>query len=143
LQKLHRQFEGDFKLRYHLAPPILAARDPTTGELRKRAFGGWMRHAFKVLARLRRLRGTAFDVFGYTWERGMERQLIADYQVLLREIATALSPDNHPLAVEIASLPEQIRGFGHIKQCNVERVKAREAELLAMLRNVKAAPSAA
>jgi indolepyruvate ferredoxin oxidoreductase len=143
LQKLHRQFEGDFKLRYHLAPPILAVRDPASGELRKRAFGGWMRHVFGLLARLRRLRGTAFDIFGYTRERGMERQLIADYEVLLREIVTVLSPDNHPLAVEIAALPEQIRGFGHIKQCNVERVKAREAELLAMLRSAKAAASAA
>jgi indolepyruvate ferredoxin oxidoreductase len=143
LAKLNRQFEGDFKLEYHLAPPILGSRHPTTGELRKRAFGPWMRHGFKLLARMRGLRGTAFDIFGYTQERRMERQLIVDYEVIIREVATVLSPDNHALAVEIADLPEQIRGFGHIKQCNVERVKAREVELLAMLRSAKAPASAA
>ncbi|MBO0758893.1 MAG: 2-oxoacid:acceptor oxidoreductase family protein, partial [Bradyrhizobiaceae bacterium] len=140
--KLRQQFEGELRLQFHLAPPILAARDGT-GASRKRAFGSWMFYAFKLLARLRRLRGTAFDIFGYTRERRMERQLIIDYEAIMRELATALSPDNHALAIEIASLPEQIRGFGHIKQRNLERVKAREAELLAMLRNVKAAPSAA
>jgi indolepyruvate ferredoxin oxidoreductase len=142
LAKLREQFEGELRLQFHLAPPILAGRD-ATGALRKRAFGSWMFYAFKVLARLRRLRGTAFDIFSYTRERRMERQLIVDYEATLRELATALGPDNHALAIEIASLPEQIRGFGPIKQRNLERVKAREAELLAMLRNAKAAPSAA
>jgi indolepyruvate ferredoxin oxidoreductase len=143
LAKLNRQFEGDFKLEYHLAPPILGSRNPTTGELRKRAFGPWMRQGFKLLARMRGLRGTAFDIFGHTQERRMERQLIVDYEAILRELSVAVTPDNHALAVEIADLPEQIRGFGHIKQCNVERVKAREAELLAMLRSAKAPASAA
>jgi indolepyruvate ferredoxin oxidoreductase len=142
LAKLREQFEGELRLQFHLAPPILAGRD-ATGTLRKRAFGSWMFYVFKVLARLRRLRGTAFDIFSYTRERRMERQLIVDYEATLRELATALGPDNHALAIEIASLPEQIRGFGPIKQRNLERVKAREAELLAMLRNAKAAPSAA
>jgi len=143
MAKLRRQFEGDFKLEYHLAPPILAARNPTTGELRKRAFGPWMLGAFKVLARLRHLRGTPFDIFGYTEERRMERQLIVDYAAIVGELASVLRPDNHALAVEIAGLPEQIRGFGPIKQCNVERVEVREAELLAMLRGATATPSAA
>jgi indolepyruvate ferredoxin oxidoreductase len=143
MEKLRRQFEGDFKLEYHLAPPILASRHPTTGELRKRAFGPWMLGAFKLLARLRRWRGTPFDIFGYTQERRMERQLIVDYAAMIGELASVLSPDNHALAVEIACLPEQIRGFGPIKQCNVERVKAREAELLAMLRGATVRPSAA
>jgi indolepyruvate ferredoxin oxidoreductase len=142
LATLREQFEGELRLQFHLAPPILAVRD-ATGALRKLAFGSWMFYAFKVLARLRRLRGTAFDIFGYTRERRMERQLIVDYEVTLQELATALSPDNHALAVEIASLPEQIRGFGPVKQRNVERVKARQAELLAMLRNAKGAPAAA
>jgi indolepyruvate ferredoxin oxidoreductase len=142
LGKLHQLFEGELRLQFHLAPPILAARD-ATGALRKRAFGSWMFYAFKLLARLRRLRGTAFDIFGYTRERRMERQLIVDYETIVRELATALTPDNHPLTIEIASLPEQIRGFGHIKQRNLERVKAHEAELLAMLRNAEATPSAA
>jgi indolepyruvate ferredoxin oxidoreductase len=143
LAKLNRQFEGDFKLEYHLAPPILGSRNPTTGELRKRAFGPWMRQGFKLLARMRGLRGTAFDIFGHTQERRMERQLIVDYEAILRELSVAVTPDNHALAVEIADLPEQIRGFGHIKQCNVEGVKAREVELLSMLRSAKASASAA
>jgi indolepyruvate ferredoxin oxidoreductase len=142
-QKLQRQFEGNFKLEYHLAPPIFTSRDPATGMPRKHAFGSWMVHAFRLLARMRRLRGTAFDIFGYTRERRMERQLIADYEAVVGELGGVLSVDNHALAVEIASLPEQIRGFGPIKQCNVERTRAREAELLAMLRSAKATPSAA
>src|SRR5262249_49191795 len=108
-----------------------------------RAFGAWMAHVFRLLARMRRLRGTAFDIFGYTRERRMERQLIVDYEKMLSELAAVLSIDNHTLAVEIASLPEQIRGFRPIKQCNVERTRARENELLAMLRHAKATPSAA
>jgi len=141
--KLHRQFEGNFKLQFHLTPPLLASRDPVTGESRKRAFGPWMMVAFKLLARLRRLRGTPLDVFGRTQERRMERALIADYEAVVRELATVLCPDNHALAVELASLPEQIRGFGHIKMRNVEKAKAREADLLAMWRGRDATASAA
>jgi indolepyruvate ferredoxin oxidoreductase len=142
-KKLQRQFEGDFTLQYHLAPPLLASRDPATGEPRKRVFGPWMRHVFKLLARLRRLRGTVFDIFGYTQERRMERRLIADYEAIVRELAVSLNPDNHALAVEIASLPAKIRGFGHVKQRNVESAKACEAELLALLRSKDAPASAA
>jgi indolepyruvate ferredoxin oxidoreductase len=143
LRKLQRQFEGDFTLEYHLAPPILASRDPATGEPRKRAFGPWMRHVFRLLARLRWLRGTPFDIFGYTKERRMERRLIAEYEAIIRELAASLTPDNHALAVEIASVPARIRGFGHIKARNVENAKSCEAELLALLRNEKAPASAA
>jgi indolepyruvate ferredoxin oxidoreductase len=135
IKKLQRQFDGDFTVDYHLAPPLLARHDPATGEPKKRAFGPWMRHVFKVLAWLRPLRGTALDVFGYTQERRMERRLIADYEAILRELSTSLSPDNHALAVEIASLPAKMRGFGHIKARNVKSAKACEAELLAVLRN--------
>ena len=142
LKKLQRQFAGDFTLQYHLAPPLLASRDPATGALRKRAFGPWMGRAFKLLARLRRLRGTPLDIFGYTAERRMERRLIAEYEATLRELAASLTPGNHALAVEIASLPGRIRGFGHVKAKNVEAAKACEAELLAHLRR-KEAPAAA
>src|SRR5207245_256236 len=115
---------GDFKIEFHLAPPLLARRDPATGEPRKHVFGPWMMRAFKLLARLRRLRGTVFDVFGYTQERRMERALTTDYAALLHELAHTLRPDNHALAVELASLPQQMRGFGHIKMRNIERAKA-------------------
>jgi indolepyruvate ferredoxin oxidoreductase len=143
LKKLQRQFDGDFTVDYHLAPPLLARHDPATGEPKKRAFGPWMRHVFKLLAWLRPLRGTALDIFGYTQERRMERRLIANYEAILRELSTSLSPDNHALAVEIASLPAKMRGFGHIKARNVESAKACEAELLALLRNKDSQVSAA
>jgi indolepyruvate ferredoxin oxidoreductase len=98
---------------------------------------------FKLLARLRPLRGTPLDVFGYTQERRMERRLIADYEALLHELAASLTPDNHALAVEIASLPAKIRGFGHIKARNVETAKACEVELLALWRRKDSSASAA
>ena len=134
LRQLHRQFEGDFTLEFHLAPPLFAKRDPVTGELQKRGYGPWMLSAFRVLAGLKRLRGTRLDIFGRTAERRMERQLIADYAAVITELGAALSPDNHALAVEIARLPEQIRGYGHIKDRNLAKVKAREASLLAAFR---------
>jgi indolepyruvate ferredoxin oxidoreductase len=140
---LRRQFDGDISLRYHLAPPLLARRDPATGHLRKRVYGPWMGHVFRLLARLRRLRGTAFDVFGYTAERRLERKLIADYESLLRELAGSLEHDNHELAVVIASLPTQMRGFGHVKLRNIEAAKAREVELLARFRQSAQATSVA
>ena len=127
IKKLQRQFDGDFTLEYHLAPPLLARRDPATGEPKKRAFGPWMRHVFKLLTWLRPLRGTALDIFGYTRERRMERRLIADYEAILRELSASLGPENHALAIEIASLPAKMRGFGHIKARNVESAKACEA----------------
>ena len=92
---LRRQFEGDFRLRFHLAPPLLARRDPETGELRKREYGGWMLGAFRVLARMRRLRGTRLDLFGRTAERRMERRLIEEYRETVGEILDRLAPANH------------------------------------------------
>jgi indolepyruvate ferredoxin oxidoreductase len=143
IKKLQLQFDGDFTLDYHLAPPLLARRDPATGEPKKRAFGPWVRHVFKLLTWLRPLRGTVLDVFGYTQERRMERHLVADYEAIVRELSTALRPENHALAIEIASLPAKIRGFGHIKARNVESAKACEAELLALLRSKDTQASAA
>jgi indolepyruvate ferredoxin oxidoreductase len=135
LRKLHRQFDGDFTLEFHLAPPLFAKRDPVTGELQKSAYGPWVFRAFKLLARLRRLRGTAFDIFGRTAERRMERQLIDDYEGLIRELTASLGPGNHALALELARLPEQIRGFGHVKERNIKKAKEREASLLAAFRH--------
>jgi indolepyruvate ferredoxin oxidoreductase len=143
LKNLHQQFEGDFRLEFHLAPPLFASRDPQTGELRKRAYGRWVFRAFKILAGLRRVRGTFLDVFGYTEERRTERRLIGEYEAMLEEIAAALTPDNHALAVEIARVPEQIRGFGHIKQRNLGKAKEREAALLEGFRNPPAVALAA
>jgi indolepyruvate ferredoxin oxidoreductase len=102
-----------------------------------------MRHVFKLLTWLRPLRGTALDIFGYTRERRLERRLIADYETVLRELSASLNPGNHALAIELASLPAKMRGFGHIKARNIESAKACEAELLALLRNKDSQVSAA
>jgi indolepyruvate ferredoxin oxidoreductase len=132
---LSGQFEARGKLEFHLAPPLLARRDKLTGEPRKMKFGPWMLPVFRLLARAKRLRGTAWDVFGYTRERKLERQMIADYEKLLEEIEQRLSPATHANAVALAGLPLDIKGFGHIKERNYTSAKTREAALLAELRN--------
>jgi indolepyruvate ferredoxin oxidoreductase len=121
-------------VRFHLAPPLLADRDPMTGHLKKRVYGKWMLGAFRALAPLRRLRGTALDIFGHTAERRAERRLIAEYETVLDEFERGLSAENHGAAVELAGLPLEIRGFGHVKEANLKRAKAKEAELLARFR---------
>jgi indolepyruvate ferredoxin oxidoreductase len=138
LARVADQFEGLYELRFHLAPPLMAQRDPATGHLQKRVYGSWMLGAFRLLARLRFLRGTMFDPFGRAAERRAERRLVAEYEILLGEIADALTRENHATAVELAALPLEIRGFGHIKEANLRRAKAREAELLARLRSAPA-----
>jgi indolepyruvate ferredoxin oxidoreductase len=127
-KQLAAAFEGDVKLEFHLAPPLLGRRDGK-GEPVKTSFGPWMLRGFKALAALRGLRGTLFDVFGYTKERRMERQLIADYEALLAEIVEKLTPANHALGVALASIPEKIRGFGHVKLRHLEAAKAEEQAL--------------
>ena len=129
------QFESRRKLEFHLAPPLLARRDKATGEPRKMRFGGWMLPVFRLLAKGKVLRGTGWDVFGYTRERKLERQMIADYEKLLDEIAQRLSPATYATAVALASLPLEVKGFGHIKDRNYKIAKQREAVLLADLRN--------
>jgi len=135
LKQVKSEFDGDkLRFEFHLAPPLLASRDRTTGLPRKLTFGPWMLPLFNVLAKLKFLRGTAFDPFGYSGERKMERKLIADYEALLVEILSRLSPDNHHLAAALAAIPERIRGFGHVKLRNLEAAKADEAALLEQFR---------
>jgi indolepyruvate ferredoxin oxidoreductase len=143
LRRLNEQFEGGYKLRFHLAPPLLAPRDPATGRLQKRRYGPWVFSAFKLLARLRFLRGSVFDVFGKTAERRGERRLIAEYETLMDEIARTLSPANHATAVELARIPKQIRGYGHVKEANLAAAKRNEAQLCAAFRNLQPARVAA
>jgi len=132
--RLADQFAGRPKLKIHLAPPLWAARDPATGELKKRAYGPWILVAMGWLARLSRLRGTPFDPFGRSAERRTERRLIGAYEEVIEELLAALSLDNHQLAVEIARMPEQIRGYGHVKERHLTTARQREAELLAAFR---------
>jgi indolepyruvate ferredoxin oxidoreductase len=124
-------FEGDYQLRFHLAPPLWVKPDPVTGQIAKRQYGPWMRTAFRLLAQLKGLRGTAFDLFGRGAERRMERQLLADYEAQVEHLLTRITAANLSLAVEIASLPEQIRGYGQVKDYHLRAAKMREKELLA------------
>jgi indolepyruvate ferredoxin oxidoreductase len=131
---IDQQFEGDYKLKFHLAPPLFAARDPKTGHLLKREFGPWMLPMFKLLARLKGLRGTAFDPFGYTAERRQERALIGQYESLVDELLGGLTLSNYALAVKLASIPDDIRGYGHVKDAHLVKAKRKEADLLALWR---------
>ena len=131
--KIAAIFEGDYRLNFHLAPPLLAKTDPATGLTRKRAYGPWMLTAFGWLAKLKFLRGGALDVFGKSAERRLERTLIAEYE---RDIAAALdclNASNLEAAAELAGLPEHIRGFGHIKLRSIETARQKRAVLLAAL----------
>ena len=118
LQKVKDMFEGDYTLNYHLAPPLLAQRNDK-GELTKQKFGPWMQMGFQCLKHLKVLRGTVWDVFGYTEERRMERALIDQYIDTLDMVVAKLDPHHHALAIELARIPEQIKGFGHVKARHV------------------------
>ena len=120
--KVADMFEGDFKLVHHLAPPTIARRNER-GELVKRPFGPWVRTAFSLLARMKGLRGTALDPFGRTEERRTERALIGEYRACIDELLKTLSVDNRALAVEIARVPEEIRGFGHVKERHLKAAR--------------------
>ena len=136
-------FEGPVGLRFSLAPPLFARRDPETGHLKKRLYGPWMLTAFRLLAALKPLRGTPLDPFGYTAERRRERALIGAYEATVETLVAGLDSDNHALAVEIAEVPLAMRGFGHVKEANIACAKEREAELLAAFRAPPAQASAA
>jgi len=129
VEQLKSQFEGDVKLKFNLAPPLFAKKD-AKGHLVKAEFGSWMLGAFKLLAKLKGLRGGAFDLFGYTAERKMERALIAEYRGMIEGVLRSLDASTYATAVELAALPEQIRGFGHVKEKAVAEYRARIDELL-------------
>jgi indolepyruvate ferredoxin oxidoreductase len=129
-RRIDAMFGGDFRLRFHLAPPLLARPDPVTGKPRKRAYGGWMLHVFRLLAPLKVLRGTPFDPFGHTAERRLERQLIEDYFARVDALMADLTRESLPTAVELAELPLRLRGFGHVKLAALDEVRRRERELL-------------
>jgi indolepyruvate ferredoxin oxidoreductase len=127
---------GGEHLRYHvhLAPPLLARRDKVTGVPRKMTFGPWIFPVFRLLAKFKVLRGTAFDPFGYTAERKIERSLVREYETLLEEIFAKLTPENYHLAVGLAAIPDKIRGFGHVKLRHLKTAKADESALLEQFR---------
>jgi indolepyruvate ferredoxin oxidoreductase len=138
LKRVEEEFEGDYKLVFHLAPPTLAKADPATGHLQKKSYGPWMLKAMRLLAKFRGLRGSLLDPFARTADRKLDRQLIADYERIVDEIVAGLKPSNFDTAVELAGLPEQIRGFGHIRERYLANAKKREAALLDAFRRPEA-----
>jgi indolepyruvate ferredoxin oxidoreductase len=141
--KIEGMFEGDYRVVYHLAPPLLARKDPTSGEPRKIRFGSWMHPVFKVLSSMKFLRGTPLDPFGYTEERRTERALIREYEVTVERLLARLTAQNHALAVQIASIPDEIRGFGHIKARSIGPARKKGDELLARFESGRSAERAA
>ena len=132
ISKINETFEGNFKINFHLSPPIFYKKDKVTGNPLKMNFGSWALNLFKFISKFKFLRGTIFDIFGYFEERKIERLLINKYKNLIQEICPKLTTDNYSIAVEIASVPDQIRGFGYIKKKNIEIAKNCENRLMSM-----------
>ncbi len=137
---LRETFAGDLKIRFHLAPPLIAGKDPRTGHLNKRAFGPWMLWVFKGLSKLKALRGTRYDPFGWTAERRAERGLRDAYERGMDRVLQSLSPATYDLAIQIAALPDRIRGFGHVKEASVAAAREAEAQLWAAHEAARSAP---
>ncbi|HYD60461.1 MAG TPA: indolepyruvate ferredoxin oxidoreductase family protein [Noviherbaspirillum sp.] len=129
VEKLKQQFDGDFTVKFNLAPPLLAKKD-AKGHLVKAEYGSWMWKAFGVLAKMKKLRGTKLDIFGHTAERRMERALVEEYRTTILSLLDKLNKDNLALAVQIAALPEKIRGFGHVKEKAVQQYREERKVLL-------------
>ncbi|MCH8136423.1 MAG: 2-oxoacid:acceptor oxidoreductase family protein, partial [Proteobacteria bacterium] len=119
LKALRQQFSGDFKLKFHLAPPLISRKDELTKLPIKGVYGQWILRVFPLLAKLKFLRGTAFDIFGYSRERRLERQLIIDYKRAIEQVATDLDEHCFDTALKIAELPERVRGYGHVKEKSI------------------------
>mgnify|MGYP002148104282 CR=1 FL=1 len=134
LAQLDAQFKNGYTVKYNLAPPLLAERDPQTGHLQKKEFGPWMFKAFKFLAGFKKYRGSALDVFGKTEERRTERALIGEYRACVEELLRGLNAGNLAAAVEIARLPEDIRGYGHVKARHLAAVRPKWERLMAQWR---------
>jgi indolepyruvate ferredoxin oxidoreductase len=139
-KQISDQFDGDFKISFNLAPPLLGGGTDALGRPRKRAFGAWMLPVFRLLAAIRGLRGTAFDIFGHSADRRLERDLIAGYEKDVAHVLSVLSPLTLDTAVELLSLPDRIRGYGPVKEKSVQDAKARYAQLAADLANPPPAP---
>lgn len=141
-KKIADMFEGDYAINFHLAPPLFAKRDDK-GHLIKQQFGPWMMKAFGLLAKFKSLRGGTFDIFGYTEERKMERALPVEYKQTISKLLPLLNADNLSKAVAIASIPEDIRGYGHVKERHFKAAKAKEASLIAEFNTAQTAQKAA
>jgi len=135
-EKLAAQFDGEYKLKFHFAPPLLSPKDPVTGHPRKIEYGGWMETALKILAKFKFLRGSILDPFGRLGDRKLERGLIGEYGSMMDGVVKELTPDTYEIALELAALPMTIRGFGHIKYQAVETYQQDRQSLLQQLQSV-------
>ena len=142
LAQLDSMFKHGYTVKYNLAPPTISKKDPVTGHLIKQQFGPWMRSAFGWLKKFKGLRGGGLDFFGKTEERRHERQMIDDYIKELDAICAALSPVNHAAAVALASVPDEIRGYGHVKEKSVAEAKTLREQRTHAFRNPQAQPKA-
>jgi len=143
LAQLDAMFKNGYTVKYNLAPPTISKRDPITGHLIKQQFGPWMRTAFGVLKGFKGLRGGSLDFFGKTEERRHERQMIEDYITELHEICSKLTPVNHSAAVALASIPDEIRGYGHVKEKSIADAKVLREQRLQAFRNPQPVPQVA
>ena len=132
---LKKTFDGDLKLTFNLAPPIFSGKPLPNGRPRKKEYGQYMMPVFKLLAKMKRFRGGTFDVFGYSAERKMERRLISDYQAMIESLLPNLNADNHRFATALARYPDEIRGYGVVKETAVEKAEKNKATLLAQFKN--------
>ncbi len=133
--QLDKAFDGDYRLAFNLAPPLLSRRDPQTGRYGKKEFGAWVLTLFRILAPLKVLRGTAFDIFGYAAHRRRERRLISDYERTIDIVLGSLTIANLPAAIELARLPEIVRGYDVVKDANIEEMEAHREELMRDMQN--------
>ena len=131
--KIAAMFEGDYRIVHHMAPPLMAKRNEK-GELVKQSFGPWLRRALGVLGGLKGLRGGVLDLFGKTAEHQVERALIQEYRAWIEKLLGGLTPERLALAVEIARIPENIRGYGHVKERHLKAARAQWDGLMAQWR---------
>jgi indolepyruvate ferredoxin oxidoreductase len=136
-EQLKDQFSGDYRLRFHLAPPLLSRRDKVTGQVQKSEFGGWVLILFQALAFCRLLRGTPFDFFSMSRERRRERQDLKNYIRHIEQVTTLLTSNNYAWARELLSLSAKLRGYGHVKDRNREKLHSEEQKLMAQLQSAE------
>ncbi|MBL4741193.1 MAG: indolepyruvate ferredoxin oxidoreductase family protein, partial [Sneathiella sp.] len=141
--KVDRMMEGDYKIKFNLAPPLFAKKDSETGQLLKKEYGPWVAKAFGTLAKFKKLRGTALDPFGYTAERREERKLIGEFEKTLEEILSGLNSGNYAIAQEIVELPMNVRGYGHVKEAAIKTYRLERDHLMTAFHNPAQQTSAA
>ena len=137
INKIYDTFEGKFKINFHLSPPIFYKKNKITGHPLKMNFGSWLMFLFKLISVFKFLRGSFFDPFGYSLERKKERKLINDYKNCIMEIIKKLNNKNYNIAVDIASTPDQIRGFGYIKEKNIRVAENCRNKLITAFNEIK------